>query len=158
MPLHTKTLYLMRHGSAERGDAYHDFSRKLNQCGVREVLKQVEKFKAPDGIRPDCIISSTAVRTKETVELVAKLFTGVPVFYKEALYLAPSHRLLEIIQQTDDIFHRILMIAHNPGLEQITALIAKKQVFHPATCVDIRLNLKHWKEVTTESGAIQKIF
>ena len=157
----SKYLYLMRHGDAECEARVIDFQRALTSFGKKQVRMQAEQFKEPEGIRPDCILCSTARRAKETAEGLRNLFKGVPVFYRETLYLAPTHRLLNLIRETDDLFARILIIGHNPGLEQLASMLNEEMVripLKPADCVSVRMNVKTWAEVAAETGKIEKIF
>ena len=152
-------LYLMRHGQAESGGV--DFDRALSACGKKQIKAQVAQFKKPIGIRPDGIFCSTARRTKETAESLAKLFKGVPVFYRETLYLAPTSRLLDLVREVDDVFSRILIIGHNPGLEQLVSLLDKNGAcipMKPADCITLCLNSEKWSDVQAGVGEIQKIY
>ena len=154
-----KYLYLMRHGEAAPGAV--DFERTLTHRGRKQIAVQAAQFKLSDGIRPDGIFCSTAKRTVETVNGLQKLFKGVPVFYRETLYLAPTHRLLDLIRETDDIFLRLLIIGHNPGMEQLVSLIDQKGMRVPmetADCVEISLGIKSWGEIKPGAGKIEKIF
>ena len=153
-------LYLMRHGQAEDG-IVRDFERALTSLGQRQVLAQRAQFKKPIGIRPDIILCSTAKRTKETAQILENLFKGVPVFYRETLYLAPAHRLIDLIRETDDLFLRILIIGHNPGLEQTVGLLSNNAALvplKPADCVVMKMDVGAWAEIKAGAGQIEKIF
>ena len=154
-------LYLMRHGDAERKARVTDFQRALTSFGKKQVKMQAEQFKTPMGIRPDCIFCSTAKRARETAEGLKELFKGVPFFYRETLYLAPTHRLIDLVRETDDLFERILIIGHNPGLEQLASLLNEEPVCIPlrtADCIVLRMNVKTWADVAAGAGKIEKIF
>jgi len=157
----SKYLYLMRHGEAQPQSRVGDFERALTSFGKRQIISQTEQFKTQVGIRPDGAFCSTAKRARETAEELQKLFKGIPFFYRETLYLAPTRRLMELIHDTDDLFQRILIIGHNPGLEQLAGLLDSKGAFvpiSPADCVVIRLDVDSWKAVKAASGKIEKIF
>ena len=155
----TRYLYLMRHGEA--GACATDFDRPLTRGGKKQVKTETAQFKLPDGIRPDVIFCSTAKRTRQTAEELESLFRGIPVFYRETLYLAPPYRLLDLVRQTDEMFHRILVIGHNPGLEQLAGLLSKEMAYvslKPADCVVINLEIESWKGLKPGVGKIEKIF
>ena len=156
-----KYLYLMRHGEAEPQACVMDFGRALTSRGKKQVSAQVAQFKKNTGIRPDVVFSSTAKRTRETAEGLQKLFLGVPFFYRETLYLAPTRRLMDLIKSVDEIFQRILIIGHNPGLEQLVSLLDEKGSQIPmgtADCVEMSLNIKTWDEIKPGVGKVEKIF
>ena len=155
------TLYLMRHGAVSLDSDVSDFRMSLSQKGIRDVLLQRERFKKADGIRPDCIFCSTATRARETVDLLDDLFVGAPVFFRDTLYLAPAFRMMDLLRQTDAIFRRILMIAHTPGLEQLTSVLSSEDVrlhFHPADCVVLRIHENNWDKINTGCAEIEKVF
>ena len=150
----------MRHGQATGGGVV-DFERPLTSRGRKQIDIQAAQFKLPDGIRPDCVMCSTAKRTIQTAEILQKLFKGVPFFYRDTLYLAPVRRLTDLIQNMDDVFSRILIIGHNPGLEQLVGLLDEKGTrlsLGTADCVAIRLNVKSWADIRAGVGEIEKIF
>ena len=156
-----KYLYLMRHAEAESLARSVDFERALSPRGKKQVEAQVAQFKTPKGIRPDGVFCSTARRARETAEGLQKLFTGIPFFYRETLYLAPTRRLVELIKETDEIFQRILIIGHNPGLEQLMGLLDEKGAVIPmgtADCAAMRLDIKTWENLKPGVGKIEKIF
>ncbi len=155
-----KYLYLMRHGQSKKTEI-NDFFRPLSLKGNKDVLIQAEQFKLPTGIRPDCIYCSTAVRTKQTAELLKTVFKGVPVFYRETLYLAPSYRIMDVIKETDEIFQRIMVIGHHPGLEQTLGVIADNgniRLLKPADCAVLSLNIRNWTELKTACGHLEQIY
>ena len=155
-----KHLYLMRHGYSKKTDV-SDFLKPLSVKGNKEVLVQAEQFKLPTGIRPDCIYCSTSVRTKQTADLLKTVFTGVPVFYRESLYLAPSYRIMDVIKETDEIFQRIMVIGHHPGLEQTIGVLADNgnfQLLTPADCAVLSLNISRWTDLKTACGHLEQIY
>jgi len=118
----------MRHGLACQRGVTDDFQKPLSALGQKEVQAQTDRFRQPDGIRPDCIFCSTAVRARQTVELLSELFIGTPIFFRESLYLAPAFRVLDLIRETDSLFHRIMVVGHNPGLEQLIPLLSASTI------------------------------
>ena len=153
-------LYLMRHGSAKWKGILSDFDRPLSRVGISEVCRQRQRFRQPDGIRPDCILCSTSLRTRQTAEHLRKLFIGTPLFLKETLYLATAFRLMEVLRETDPIFRRVLLVGHQPGLTQLTGLLTAPENtmdFRPADCVAIKIKTD-WCDLGTGCGELQKIW
>ena len=154
-------LYLMRPGTVARHGIKYDFKAPLSRRGVREVLHQVKQFRAVGGIRPDCIFCSTATRSRQTAELLLNLFVGTPILFRDTLYLAPSFRILGVLKETDEIFRRLMVIGHHPGLEQMTAVLTTpehRRPLAPGECVSIALNTVAWSALKQGDGRIQKIF
>jgi len=152
-------VYVMRHALAQSGAV--DINRPLSQKGKKAVFNQIEKFEKVDGIRPDCLLCSSARRARQTAEILLNFFVGIPVFYYESLYLASRERVMELIHRTDNLFKRILIIGHNPGLEQFISLLDclhQIQNLNPADCIALKVLISDWQQLKTGTGQIQKIF
>lgn len=111
-----KRLYLLRHGKSDwASGATNDFDRPLNDRGDKETL-EMGKYMLDNNYIPDCIISSPARRTTETLENIVRQlnYTG-EVDFRENLYLASSDEIeLEVSQKECE---SLLVIGHNPGIE-----------------------------------------
>ena len=154
-------LYLMRHGQSHLGGVLDDFNRTLTSAGKRAVQRQALCLSHPDGIRPDCIFCSTAKRSRQTAELLFSVFTGTPVFFRESLYLAPAFRILSLLRETDMIFHRILLVGHTSGLDQLTAVLTNPNTsyhFEPTDCLSLTLSVPKWRDIHTGSASIDKFY
>lgn len=70
------------------------------------------------GLRPDRILSSTAKRARTTADLVADTWDEPPVvhLYQE-LYLSTPQTMLETIMSECREERCVLLVAHNPGVE-----------------------------------------
>ena len=44
--------------------------------------------------------------------------------YDERIYLAPTATLIELVRETPDAVERLLLVGHNPGLEELTLMLA----------------------------------
>jgi phosphohistidine phosphatase len=76
------------------------------------------------GLIPDRVLVSSARRTRETWELVAPAFAKPPAFgYEPRLYEASAKTILAVLQETDPRVHTLLVIGHNPGLQEIAAIL-----------------------------------
>lgn len=115
-----KILGLYRHAKSDWHDARaRDFDRPLNKRG-RKGAELMGRHIADHGIQWDRIIASPAVRVAETIELGAKT-TGqtLATIWDRRIYLASSATLLDLIHEQDGDPGAILMIGHNPGLEDL---------------------------------------
>jgi phosphohistidine phosphatase len=114
-----KTLYLLRHGEAQ-SSGYEDFDRPLTDHG-KATIEKVGKQLA-SGTQPDLVIYSPAMRTLETKEIVAQHLDKKTQYieYKN-LYAAPVQDIFNMIQSIDYNYQSLLIIAHNPGLSDLTS-------------------------------------
>jgi phosphohistidine phosphatase len=80
----------------------------------------------PAGIgKVDLVLCSSALRTRETAELVLAGFKPPPrILYEDALYLAAAKALLRRLAQLGEADGSVLVIGHNPGLHELAILLA----------------------------------
>ncbi|WP_165837684.1 SixA phosphatase family protein [Zavarzinia aquatilis] len=119
-----KTIILLRHAKSSWGDAsVEDFDRSLNQRGER-AASLVGQFLRHEGLHPDVILCSAARRTRETLVRIEGAMGGdVPALIEKDLYLASATSLLERLRRLSDEAACVLVIGHNPGLEDLAATL-----------------------------------
>jgi phosphohistidine phosphatase len=114
-----KTLLLMRHAKAvECNNEAHDHARALQSRGKRDAEKIGHHLKQ-ERLVPDLILCSDAKRCRRTAEKVAEAlhFHGETHLTGE-LYLANKQAYWHVLQQVNDSCHCVLMVGHNPGIEE----------------------------------------
>ena len=80
---------------------------------------------AKAGVRPDLVLCSTSVRTRQTLERVtAALPDGVAVELEDGLYGASASTLIERLRLMPPEAEAVLVVAHNPGLQDLALLLA----------------------------------
>ncbi len=121
-------LYLMRHGHASL-DAKNDIARPLTPQGKRYV-SQIAAELAKQSHPIQQIIYSPAERTRATTKLVNLALDLQPTQYHEEprIYNAELSQLMTILAELDDNFDSILLIGHNPGLEELIASLSNQLV------------------------------
>ena len=117
-------LVLLRHAKSSWGDpGLDDRERPLNARG-RQAGKLLAAHLAATP-RPDLVLCSDALRTRQTLELVAVAWTPpAPVALEERLYLASAPALLKRLEAVPDEIGTVLVIGHNPGLHQLAEALA----------------------------------
>ena len=114
-------LYLLRHAKAEPWSPLgNDFSRSLSPKGSRHALA-VSSWAAETLPVPDTVLCSPAKRTRETL---APLLAKWPQLlsttdYIDSMYGASLNMLLTLAEDAFSYSQRLLMIGHNPGLENM---------------------------------------
>jgi phosphohistidine phosphatase len=120
-----KQLFLLRHAKSswdEPGLADHD--RPLAPRG-RRALKLMAEHLGREGVRPALVLCSSARRTRETLEAIAPaLGEGISVQIERELYGASEQRLLERLRAVEDDVESLMLIGHNPGVEQLALSLA----------------------------------
>src|SRR3546814_4028225 len=72
----------------------------------------------------DQVTASPAARVKETLESVETGY-GAPLepHFDRRIYLASAETLLDVIHDTPDNADTLLLVGHNPGLEELVLLL-----------------------------------
>ena len=116
----------MRHAkSSWQNPGQSDHDRPLNNRGHRDAPVMAARLKQRGDI-PTLILSSSARRTQETTTHLLDVF-GVPspeVRFEKELYLASPHSILDLLAEVPDKHTHVMVIAHNPGMEELSALLS----------------------------------
>lgn len=117
-----RSLTLMRHAkSAWDLGVASDHLRPLNERG-RRAVPVIGSFLADLEYAPDLVLCSTATRTRETLDRLLRDFPQAPTLrYEQGLYLAEGGDYLERLRRMGKRWRRVLVIAHNPGLQDLAA-------------------------------------
>src|ERR1700754_2494184 len=109
---------LLRHAKSAWGQpGLSDHERPLNRRGERAAEAMAEHI-VHNAPRPDLILCSTAVRTRQTLApLVHRLATPAPpIALEQGLYLASETALMASLQTVPDGVRTVLLIGHNEGI------------------------------------------
>jgi phosphohistidine phosphatase len=153
------TVYLLRHAKSSWDDAsQRDFERPLTSRG-REACALIGEFIEEKGIDFDLVLVSTSVRTRETIELVKEQakFRG-EVRYDERIYEATVTQLLEVIAQVDSDRESVLLVGHNPGIEELLSLLTgEQQSVTTANFAKIKIRATTWSTNLANKGTLEFI-
>ncbi len=149
-----KTLYIMRHGSAEEESSSNkDIDRQLTAQGIEQIKKTANKLIITKQL-PSCIICSNARRTIETAEtLVKALSIQVDIKSEPKLYNAFPDEILKVIKDNEQ--DSMMIIGHNFGISHIVTMLGDiNNVFlDTAYCAIIHFK----KEIDYNSGLLHQI-
>ena len=134
----TRTVLLLRHAKSAWGNVgQDDHDRPLNRRGERAAQAMAGHL-AASGPRPDLILCSTAVRTRQTLApLLEALGAPVPpISLEKELYLASEDALLERLRTLPEEVRTVMLIGHNDGIGYLAGALAG---FGPAAALaDLR--------------------
>lgn len=142
-----RTLYLLRHAKSSWNDAsLRDFDRPLNHRG-REAAELIGRFLTSEKLSLPLVLSSTALRARETTEIVLKSAgLQAELRYDERIYEANLPRLLEVLSGIEDEKELALLVGHNPGLEELLAFLTSEGGHMPTgALVKMTLAGSTWK-------------
>ena len=153
-----KTLFILRHAEAVR-DASSDFNRALTENGRREA-RSIAATIREQNLSFNCVFCSTAARTRETLQTIEEIVElNAQIGFEEKIYDARVEDLLEIIRRIKDECDAVLLIGHNPALEElIINLTGEMRQLWTATMARIELNAPKWNDTELGSGRITGIF
>jgi len=119
----TRELIVLRHAKADRG-SHVDHERPLTGRGRRDALA-AGRWMAENDIKPELTLCSTATRAKETWALAAmELGDGVPTQFERDIYGGDTEDILRLLRDTDKHVHTLLLVGHNPTLQDLVLLLA----------------------------------
>ena len=148
-----KTLLILRHAKSSWRDAgLADHDRPLNKRGLRDAPRMGRLLRQED-LLPDLIISSSAVRARKTAQMVIEAmgYDGELRLARE-LYAAEPEAYLDTLQSLPDGFERVMVIGHNPGLEELLELLTGDwQRLPTAALAQVELDLGTWQDLGDET-------
>ncbi|MFN3387312.1 MAG: SixA phosphatase family protein [Allosphingosinicella sp.] len=118
------------------------------------------------GLGFDRVVASPARRVVETLDEVADAFGPLDPEYDQRLYLAAPDTLLDIVRETPAAVERLLLVAHNPGLERLAlrlsqgggeGLRAEVEIKYPTgTLAELSLPVERWADVADGTATITR--
>jgi len=120
----TRRLTLLRHAKSDWPDV-PDHDRPLAKRG-RKDAPRIGRWLRAHGYVPDIVICSTALRTRQTWDLVAPELDGsAQVQFEPRAYAASALTLLYLCRELPTTCHAALLIAHNPGIEELAGSLGR---------------------------------
>lgn len=120
-----RRLALLRHAKSSWDDpTLADRERPLARRG-RRAAPLMGIHMNGIGLAPDLVLCSPARRTRETWDLVrSKLVARPPVRIESTLYGGEDEAILGLLRKMPDSVGTLLVIGHNPSLEDLAATLA----------------------------------
>ncbi|MEP3224990.1 MAG: histidine phosphatase family protein [Parasphingorhabdus sp.] len=154
-----KRLTLLRHAKSSWDDPVNrDFDRPLNDKGKRAATI-MGKFIKRHGLQFDQILASPAVRVIETLEQVESACgSSLEPQWDRKIYLASSVTLMDVIRNAHADAQHILMVGHNPGLEDLifdlvpddgssNTRAAVEAKYPTAALAELQLGIENWVDI-----------
>jgi phosphohistidine phosphatase len=155
-----KTLSILRHAKSSWKDlGIPDHERPLNKRG-RHDAPLMGKLIRDQNITPDLIISSTAIRAETTAKLVAKAckYKGEIIFDKSVYNTEPIDAL-NLLSRCSDRYYSILLVGHNPTVEELTELLTGSPEIIMSTCAlaHLTIAINKWTDINKQQVAKAKL-
>ena len=151
-----KRLHLLRHAKSSWKEDVEDRQRALNHRG-REAARRVGRYLAETIGELDLALCSSAIRTRETLQLVLGNFAVAPrSAIEDELYAASREELIERLRRLPEEATNVLVVGHNPGLHELAVALAETDSsafralatgkFPTAACVSFQIS-RPWSEL-----------
>lgn len=116
-------LILARHAKSDWADeGLDDHDRPLNDRGRRDAPAMARRV-VRQGVRPEVLLSSTALRARQTAEAFGRAFE-VDVVEQADLYLADPDHLLAAARAAG--VDEVMVVAHDPGMSALVSRLADR--------------------------------
>lgn len=115
---------LLRHAKSSWADAtLEDHDRPIQDKG-RGRAANLAAWLEDRGIGCDLVLCSTALRTRQTLEIVLPVLGGPEVRFESAIYEADVAALLSLVHGIGEQYERVLLVGHDPGLQLLATRLA----------------------------------
>jgi len=161
-----KTLTLLRHAKSGWDDLVpRDFDRPLNGKGKR-AAETVGRHLRAERLGFDHVVASPAVRVVETLEHISVgLGETLAPAWDRRIYLASASTLLEVIHELPPEADRVLLVGHNPGLEDLVLALVPDRAedrlrddvemkFPTASLAELRFETGGWDTVAANAATL----
>ena len=144
-----KTLLILRHAKSSWNNAnLSDHDRPLNERGKLDAPRVGEILKEHHLI-PDLIITSTAEGALATAEAAAiHSDYASEIKIERRFYHAPPSTYLAVLRELGDGPDRVMVVGHNPGLEDLVSHLTGESEFMPtAALAQVELSITRWSSL-----------
>ncbi len=157
-----KRLIILRHSNAEIGEYNNDFNRALTTTGILKAKNTAEEFKQFN-ISVDLIVSSSAVRTKQTTTIFAETLEVDSAEIKHERFLYDEYTTTDFVEycnKFDDSCDNVIICGHNPSISRVTHNLSDfpKNCLMPCGVVVLCFDIDSWSSLNARSGKVQTYF
>jgi phosphohistidine phosphatase len=151
-----KRLWLLRHAKSSWDQpSLPDPDRPLAPRG-RRAADLLAAHLAASEVRPTVVLCSSSLRTRETLAAVLPaLGDALEIRIEPALYGAGAAQLLDQLRQVPDKASSAMLIAHNPGIQDLAlalaaggpALAELGEKYPTGALATLELDVERWRDL-----------
>jgi phosphohistidine phosphatase len=159
-------LMLLRHAKSDWSSGTQDTARPLTTRG-EAAARLMGAYMAHHDLIPERALCSPARRTRDTWSGIAAQWpSALDVVFDDGLYAATPQRVLSVIRAQDNTVRTLLVIGHNPGLQEAAELLIAagdveqrerlREKFPTAALAVIDFAIDKWSQVHERSGRLDR--
>jgi phosphohistidine phosphatase len=157
--------WLLRHAKSSWDDPeMEDVDRPLAPRGARAADRMRDYLDA-EGIRPELVLCSSALRTRETLgRVLPGLGPELTVRIEPSVYSFEADQLLDRLRELPANVRSVMLIGHNPAMQELASLLAAqgdrlddlRKGFPTAALAELDVPVGSWDELTPGSGRLER--
>jgi phosphohistidine phosphatase len=146
---------LLRHAKSSWADpGLADVDRPLAPRGERSS-KKLARYLRKNKVRPELVLCSPSLRTRQTLAAIEPALGKASVELVAELYAASQEELLRRLRALPDSVASVMVIGHNPGLQELALALASsgaelprlEEKFPTAALATLAVQRKSWAEL-----------
>lgn len=154
-----KTLLVMRHGKSDWNAEYdRDHERPLNPRGIRSA-EAMGRVLSEEGMAPQLVITSSAVRARTTAHLAAKSGEWeCDIRIEPRLYGSGVDAAMEAAAEVESS-DPLMLVGHQPTWSMlVTTLTGEQADVKTATVVVVEFDMSDWSDIATNQGNLVRVY
>jgi phosphohistidine phosphatase len=150
-----RTLILLRHAKSDWSAGLPDLRRPLSDRGRRQA-PEAGRWLAAHAEPIDLAVVSPARRAGSTWELTAAELTAPPpIRTDDRVYAASDRELLTVLRALPSDAATVVLVGHNPGLEELVNLLTGEPVPMPTSALAVLTLEIPWSSLRHDSAALR---
>jgi phosphohistidine phosphatase len=118
-----------------------------------------------DGIRPELVLCSSALRTRETLaRILPGLGPELTIRIEPSLYPFEADQLLDRLREVPAGVGSVMLIGHNPAMQELASILATegdrldelKEGFPTAALAELDVRVGSWAALAPGSGRLER--
>ena len=154
----SKKIFIYRHAKSDWSAAYgSDHDRPLAPRGIKSA-KIMGKMLGLSGQVPELVITSTALRAVETLELSkTKGAWDCEIKKNKILYFESHREIFDLVKQLPDNYSSVMLVGHEPKCSTLASLLigGGELTFKTATMARIDFLADEWSMLTPGEGELR---
>jgi len=139
-----KMLFIVRHAKSSWDNPdVSDHDRPLMEKGI-EKTRLIAGFLLKNSVKPDLLISSSALRARETARIIAGKI-GYPeseIKIENSIYGAGIEDIFDILFAIPDSFNSVMLVGHNPTFTYFVNYFLKDKLDWMPTSAVVSIEFK----------------